>query len=115
MPRGKKAKKRYHLSIGNSGSWAGRHSNIPRCCIRAWIEKHCLLDEQAMNVVHFMLIDLGWTGQYIPCNKCLSDKRVVRVHRCGGRCGCGGWYVSISERLKDYKASLYGQSGMLGV
>lgn len=57
----------------------GRHSNIPRCCIRYFIEVWAFIYQETD------LPDGPW--EYIPCPACRASGRVVKIHICGIRCG----------------------------
>jgi len=72
-------------------SWMGRHSNIPRCCIRFYVERWTRWiksgNKRSLRNYNRRMKRRGWNGSYIPCPKCLIAKRVVKIHHCGLRCG----------------------------
>lgn len=79
---------------GTGDSWIGRHSNIPRCCIRFYIEQWAV--RPLLRDPHFernywrRMRRRQWTGLYIPCPRCLASGRAVKIHLCGPRCGVMG-------------------------
>ena len=61
----------YHIEFG-------RHSNIPDCCIEFWLGEWGRILNKPEAERH--RVDVG----YVPCSKCLEEKRFVVVHRCNG-------------------------------
>ncbi len=64
----------------------GKHSNIPYCCITFW----CTEWESVMSFYYKSYVSLwesveaklGKTYGYIPCPKCLENKRWNKLHVC---------------------------------
>ena len=63
----------------------GRHSNIPECCIQAFVNNW---DAHRLARARKIEKEIGrplW--EYIPCDKCLDTQRAVAIHKCHPGCG----------------------------
>lgn len=65
------ASRAYHVEYG-------RHSNIPDCCIAFWLGRWQSIFDKPEGERH--RVSVG----YVPCPKCLEEKRFVAVHQCRG-------------------------------
>jgi hypothetical protein len=87
----KKDIKRILLHIPNTIN-CGIHSGIPVCCVqyyvskRLWMTDKDLLDDN--DGIQKLAGDLYSTIHYIPCPKCLNNKRIVKTNKCPSGTHC---------------------------
>ena len=99
------------VTVGWGGGDAahGRHSNIPRCCIRYFIEVWSRADDSYIDSRTDLMEEkfpaAFWCG-YIPCDGCLVAGSFRKIHRCGLRCLYGPGFEP--ERPKNSDAGNYG-------
>lgn len=67
----------------------GLHSNIPPCCVEEWIKNLHKSDRVRRNKFKRVQEEKERTGldwDYIPCNKCLKEGKVNKIHVCTRGC-----------------------------
>lgn len=86
----------------------GRHSNIPRCCIRFFIERWIRpesdfgMTTREQNNYSRRVMRRRFAGNYVPCPRCLVAGHSARIHRCGKRCGNYCSRVQIKAAISSY-------------
>lgn len=75
-----------------------RHSNIPRCCARFYVEfwRRWFAGGDKRRITNYRrrIQRRGWPieSDYIPCPKCLVLKRARTMHHCDERCDYSSEY-----------------------
>lgn len=74
----------------------GKHSNIPECCIKYFINGWDK-DSEYAKVIYDALSDV----RYVPCPRCFASKSFIQVRNCITECGKDCYIKYTNQYLKD--------------
>jgi hypothetical protein len=72
-------KEEYHIAFG-------RHSLIPECCIRFFVEEWDARELWRNRSLWFVRMNRKDNVQYVRCPDCLVNGRRAKIHFCDGEC-----------------------------
>lgn len=78
----------------------GRHSNIPECCVAfficVWQPAYCAYTVESYEWLAWRRTQMRlWN--YVPCDQCLKEKRVIELAKCPDECVMFGRGKLVSD------------------